>query len=84
MFAGFVEAMRQIRAEVRDIESGKVPRDKNVLKGAPHTASVVCADEWNRPYSRDLAAFPTRFSAACRSSPCATSTLIEGANRSNS
>ena len=35
-------------------------RDKqnNLLKGAPHTADTVASDNWNRPYSREQAAFP--------------------------
>ena len=30
----------------------------NPLKNAPHTATTVCTDSWNRPYTRDQAAFP--------------------------
>src|SRR6266568_3643271 len=37
---------------------GKVPRDNKVLKNAPHTAEAVTATQWNRPYSREEAAFP--------------------------
>ncbi|MBS2023377.1 MAG: aminomethyl-transferring glycine dehydrogenase subunit GcvPB, partial [Deltaproteobacteria bacterium] len=54
----FCEAMIAIRAEIRAIEEGKQPKDKNVLKGAPHTADVLVADAWDRPYSRSQAAFP--------------------------
>jgi len=54
----FCEALISIRKEIAEIESGKVPRDDNVLKNAPHTAAVVTADEWTRPYSRVQAAFP--------------------------
>jgi glycine dehydrogenase len=54
----FCEAMIGIRAEIREIESGKAPRDRNVLKGAPHTAEVLTADAWDRPYSRQHAAYP--------------------------
>ena len=54
----FCEAMIGIRKEIREIEAGQVARDKNVLKGAPHTAEVVTADAWDRPYSRQRAAFP--------------------------
>ena len=31
----------------------------NLLKLAPHTAHAVVADEWQRPYPRERAAFPT-------------------------
>jgi len=54
----FCEAMISIREEIREIEQGKQPREANVLKGAPHTAEVLTADAWDRPYSRHRAAFP--------------------------
>lgn len=44
--------------EIREIEAGHVNRDNNVLKHAPHAPSVVLADKWDRPYSREQAAFP--------------------------
>lgn len=54
----FCEAMICIHAELVDIEIGKLDRADNPLKRAPHTASVVTADEWTRPYSRTQAAYP--------------------------
>jgi len=54
----FVEAMIAIRKEIAEIEEGEFDKKENVLKHAPHTASVVTADEWTRPYSRQKAAFP--------------------------
>src|SRR5438270_1368502 len=54
----FCEAMIGIRREIREIESGKAARANNVLKGAPHTAEVLTADVWDRPYSRQHAAYP--------------------------
>ncbi len=54
----FCDAMAMIRQEVRDIASGKADRSNNPLKHAPHTAAVVTANEWQRPYSREQAAFP--------------------------
>jgi len=54
----FCDALISIRAEIAEIESGKMPKDDNVLKNAPHTVAVVTADEWTRPYSRNQAAFP--------------------------
>src|SRR5216684_1272883 len=54
----FCEAMIGIRSEIGEIAQGKASRENNVLKGAPHTAEVVTADEWDRPYSRQRAAFP--------------------------
>ena len=55
----FCEAMIFIREEIREIEEGKVSHDESVLAHAPHIAADVMADEWNRPYSREKAAFPT-------------------------
>ncbi len=54
----FCDAMIAIRQEIRDIEEGRADRDNNVIKNAPHTMNVVCADEWTRPYTRQQAAFP--------------------------
>jgi glycine dehydrogenase len=54
----FCDAMIAIRQEIREIEEGKQPKDNNLLKNAPHTARVMTAPEWNRPYARDRAAFP--------------------------
>jgi len=54
----FCDAMIAIREEVREIEDGRAERGSNLLKNAPHTAAVVCADTWERPYSRERAAFP--------------------------
>ncbi len=54
----FCDAMIAIREEIREIEQGALPKDSNPLKHAPHTFSVCCADQWNRPYSRERAAFP--------------------------
>jgi glycine dehydrogenase len=54
----FCEALILIRAEIQEIVDGRQPRANNLLKNAPHTASAVTATEWNRPYSREQAAFP--------------------------
>jgi glycine dehydrogenase len=55
----FVEAMIAIRDEIRAIETGRMDREDNPLKRAPHTAFEVAADEWARGYSRRTAAYPT-------------------------
>ncbi len=52
------DALIAIRKEIADIEVGKASKENNVIKNAPHTQHVVCADEWNRPYTRQQAAFP--------------------------
>ena len=54
----FCEALISIRAEIREIEEGRMDREDNPLKRAPHTAREVTADAWERPYSRSVAAFP--------------------------
>jgi glycine dehydrogenase len=54
----YCEALVGIRNEIREIEEGRADRENNVLKNAPHTAHAVTADRWNRPYSREQAAFP--------------------------
>ncbi len=54
----FCDAMIAIRDEIREIETGQADRVTNVLKHAPHTAAVVLANDWNRPYSREKAVYP--------------------------
>ncbi len=54
----FCAAMIAIREEIRAIEEGRMGRDDNPLRNAPHTAAVVTAAEWTHPYSREQAAFP--------------------------
>jgi glycine dehydrogenase len=55
----FCEAMISIRAEIARVETGEWSREDNPLVNAPHTQGQVTADEWQHPYSRRLAAFPT-------------------------
>ncbi|KAI8123098.1 hypothetical protein FF38_11750 [Lucilia cuprina] len=57
----FCEAMISIRGEIAEIEAGRMDRNINPLKMAPHTQSQVISESWNRPYSRELAAFPALF-----------------------
>ena len=54
----FIDAMIQIRDEIRAIEDGKLDREDNPLKNAPHTATMVSGSEWTHVYPRELAAFP--------------------------
>jgi len=56
----FCDAMIAIREEVRAIEEGRLPRDNNPLKHAPHTASDLAAEKWERPYPRSQACFPLK------------------------
>jgi glycine dehydrogenase len=57
----FCDAMIQIRREIDAVVSGRVDKQDNVLKNAPHTAEAVMAAEWKHPYSREEAAFPLPF-----------------------
>jgi glycine dehydrogenase len=54
----FCDAMLAIHGEMKAVESGSMDRANNPLKRAPHTAAAVTADVWDRPYSRQTAAFP--------------------------
>jgi glycine dehydrogenase len=54
----FCEAMISIHAEMQTIASGKQDRQNNLLKNAPHTALQIASEKWDRPYTRDQAAFP--------------------------
>ena len=54
----FIDAMIQIREEIRAIEDGRMDREDNPLRHAPHTALQVSASEWKHGYPRELAAFP--------------------------
>ncbi|MBV2184227.1 MAG: aminomethyl-transferring glycine dehydrogenase [Rhizobium sp.] len=53
----FCDAMLAIREEARDIEEGRMDKDDNPLKNAPHTVEDLVG-EWTRPYSREQACFP--------------------------
>jgi glycine dehydrogenase len=54
----FVEAMITIREEIAKVERGEFDREDNPLKNAPHTVQVVTANEWERKYTREQAAYP--------------------------
>jgi len=54
----FCDALLSIRQEIRDIEEGKMDKKNNALKNAPHTQLSVVNSEWNKPYTREQAAFP--------------------------
>jgi glycine dehydrogenase len=60
----FCDAMAAIREEISAIEDGKMPRDDNPLKGAPHTAEAIATADWKHPYSREQAAFPAPWTRA--------------------
>jgi len=60
-----VEAMVKIRAEIAKVEAGEWPVDNNPLVNAPHTQHDVMSD-WDHPYSREEALFPTAASKTAK------------------
>ena len=57
----FCDAMLSIRREMALVEDGQLDRKDNPLKNAPHTMFQVTSDEWKKPYSREMAAFPLNY-----------------------
>jgi glycine dehydrogenase len=53
----FCKAMLAIAAEAQAIEEGRMDRENNPLKNAPHTVADLVGD-WDRPYSREAACYP--------------------------
>ena len=54
----FCDAMIAIRQEIAEIEAGKVSREDNLLKNAPHTAESLLVSDWQHSYTREQAAYP--------------------------
>jgi glycine dehydrogenase len=54
----FCDVLISIHGEMAAVANGESDKLNNPLKNAPHTAAVVCATEWNKPYTRERAAFP--------------------------
>ena len=54
----FCEAMISIRNEIAEIETGLANETNNVIVNAPHTAMMVISDTWDKPYTREKAAYP--------------------------
>jgi len=54
----FCDALIEIRKEIKAIEDGHVPREGNVLKMAPHPQQDLLREDWDRPYTREQAAYP--------------------------
>ncbi len=57
----FCDALLSIRQEIRQIEEGNADKANNLLKNAPHTASVVMTENWGKPYTREQAAYPLAY-----------------------
>lgn len=54
----FAEALISIKKEIDEVATGKYDTANNVLKNAPHTQELVISDSWDKPYSREKAAYP--------------------------
>jgi glycine dehydrogenase len=54
----FCDALLSIHEEIDEVARGEYPVENSVLHNAPHTANVITADEWTKPYSRQKAAYP--------------------------
>jgi glycine dehydrogenase len=54
----FCNALLSIHSEILLVEENKLDKKDNPLKNAPHTQSMVCSNDWTKPYSREMAAFP--------------------------
>lgn len=57
----FIDSMITIRNEIAAVESGKIDKENNPLKNAPHTAQMLMKPEWNHPYSREEAVYPVEW-----------------------
>ena len=57
----FCDALISIKGEIDEVANGTSDKEDNVLKNAPHTASVVLVDNWEKPYTREKAAFPLEY-----------------------
>ncbi|MBM4836569.1 aminomethyl-transferring glycine dehydrogenase [Vibrio parahaemolyticus] len=56
----FCDAMISIREEMTKVKNGEWPLENNPLVNAPHTQVDLSAEEWERPYSRELGCFPSK------------------------
>ncbi|PVX51002.1 glycine dehydrogenase (decarboxylating) [Balneicella halophila] len=57
----FIEALVCIKKEIEEVNNGDYPADDNVLKNAPHTQTMLLADEWTHAYTRTKAAYPVDY-----------------------
>jgi glycine dehydrogenase len=55
----FIDAMIAIKNEINQLGAGTWSPEDNPLRQAPHTAKIL-TEEWNHPYSRELAVFPVK------------------------
>ena len=55
----FCDAMILIRKEIDDIQNGTVDAENSLLRNAPHAQHLLTSGDWDRPYTREQAFFPT-------------------------
>ena len=58
----FITAMSSIRQEINAIVENDLNKENNLLKNAPHSLDLITSDQWDRPYSREQAAYPSNSS----------------------
>jgi hypothetical protein len=46
-----------IRKEIENIENGVWDKQNNPLKNAPHIQEICISSNWDKPYSREVAAY---------------------------
>ncbi len=56
----FCSAMLSIAEEILEIESDTFPKDNNVIINAPHTLNHLIIKEWDKPYTKEKAAYPNK------------------------
>ncbi|EMR09842.1 glycine dehydrogenase [Pneumocystis murina B123] len=57
----FCDALVSIRKEIKEIEEGKQPKGNNLLSNAPHPLDDFIFEEWNKPYTKEQAAYPLEY-----------------------
>lgn len=57
----FIEAMIEIRNEIKEVAQGKADKEDNLLRNAPHPAERLLSDDWKHSYSREKAAYPLKW-----------------------
>ncbi|EGQ8072359.1 aminomethyl-transferring glycine dehydrogenase [Vibrio vulnificus] len=55
----FCDAMIAIREEMTKVKNGEWPLENNPLVNAPHTQVDLMQEQWDRPYPREIACFPS-------------------------
>jgi len=57
----FCETLIKIKSEIEEIKNGKFDKIDNPIKNAPHTDLELASNEWKHKYSREEAAYPSKF-----------------------